>query len=403
MNNTWKKTAAAVMALVCTAALAGCADTGTIMTVGGVEIRNGIYLQKELSACSDARTKASEQKEEAGDTSEIKDLFAEKVDGKSATEWVKEQTMLNIRKYAAVEKLAEKYGITLSNEELASINADVSSMWNEDNYYAQYFYGTDTIGEYYDSIGIGKESLKQSYINEGLSDKLFLHYYDTDGETPVSDEDFDAFLKENYAAVKLIELEYDDYAGIALEDDADIQAVKDKAQAYADRLNGGESFAQIKYENDLENAQNEAKVDAIDSYGELTAESGEALPDYDKYIEDAVNAATAEKAESDDALVTVISKESSNFDTDITDYIWSAADDSGATLFETSDSICVVVRIDVTAAAQWKSDNRTTVLKKMKGDEYDELIAAEGAGYSVESNDYLVNTKYAPDKIKGVN
>lgn len=403
MNNTWKKTAAAVMALVCTAALAGCADTGTIMTVGGVEIRNGIYLQKELSACSDARTKASEQKEDAGDTSEIKDLFAEKVDGKSATEWVKEQTMLNIRKYAAVEKLAEKYGITLSDEELASINADVSSMWNEDNYYAQYFYGTDTIGEYYDSIGIGKESLKQSYINEGLSDKLFLHYYDTDGETPVSDEDFDAFLKENYAAVKLIELEYDDYAGIALEDDVDIQAVKDKAQAYADRLNGGESFAQIKYENDLENAQNEAKVDAIDSYGELTAESGEALPDYDKYIEDAVNAATAEKAESDDALVTVISKESSNFDTDITDYIWSAADDSGATLFETSDSICVVVRSDVTAAAQWKSDNRTTVLKKMKGDEYDELIAAEGAGYSVESNDYLVNTKYAPDKIKGVN
>lgn len=403
MNNTWKKTAAAVMALVCTAALAGCADTGTIMTVGGVEIRNGIYLQKELSACSDARTKASEQKEDAGDTSEIKDLFAEKVDGKSATEWVKEQTMLNIRKYAAVEKLAEKYGITLSDEELASINADVSSMWNEDNYYAQYFYGTDTIGEYYDSIGIGKESLKQSYINEGLSDKLFLHYYDTDGETPVSDEDFDAFLKENYAAVKLIELEYDDYAGIALEDDVDIQAVKDKAQAYADRLNGGESFAQIKYENDLENAQNEAKVDAIDSYGELTAESGEALPDYDKYIEDAVNAATAEKAESDDALVTVISKESSNFDTDITDYIWSAADDSGATLFETSDSICIVVRSDVTAAAQWKSDNRTTVLKKMKGDEYDELIAAEGAGYSVESNDYLVNTKYAPDKIKGVN
>ena len=101
--------------------------------------------------------------------------------------------------------------------------------------------------------------------------------------------------------------------------------------------------------------------------------------------------------------MTVISKDSSNFDTDITDYIWSAADNSGATLFETSDSICVVVRSDVTAAAQWKSDNRTTVLKKMKGDEYDELIAAEGAGYSVESNDYLVNTKYAPDKIKGVN
>ena len=402
MNNTWKKTAAAVMALACTAALAGCADTGTIMTVGGVEIRNGVYLQKELAACSDARTKASEQKEEAGDTSEIKDLFALKVDGKSASDWVKEQTMLSIRKYAAVEKLCESKGVTLTDEELASINADVSSMWNDDNYYAQYIYGTNTFGEYYDSIGIGKESLKQSYINEGLSDKLFLHYYDTDGETPVSDADFDAYLKENYAAVKLIELEYDDYAGIALEDDADIQAVKDKAQSYVDRLNSGESFAQIKYEYDLENAQNEAKVDAIDSYGELSAETGESLPDYDKYIEDAVNAAAAEKAESDDELITVIGKDSSSFDTEITDYIWSAADDAKASLFETSDSICVVVRSDVTAAEQWKSNNRTSVLKNMKGDEYDELIAAEGAGYSVESNDYLVNTKYAPEKIKGM-
>lgn len=402
MNNTWKKTTAAVMALVCTAALAGCADNGTIMTVGGIEIRNGLYLQKELSACSEARTKASEQRSDAGDTSEITDLFAEQVEGKSVSEWVKEQTMLSIRKYAAVEKLCEKNGITLTAEEKNEINTSVNSMWNEDNYYAQYIYGTDTIGEYYDSIGIGKDSLKQAYMNESLSNKLFLHYYDADGETPVSDADFDAFLKDNYAAVKLIELEYDDYAGIALEDDADIQAVKDKAKSYADRLNGGESFAQIKYEFDLEAARNEAKVDAIDSYGELSEESGEALPDYDKYIQDAIDAATADKAESDSELVDVFSKDSSSFDADITDYIWAAADDAKATLFETEDSICVVVRSDVTAEAQWKTDNRESVLKKMKSDEYDALLAAEGAGYTVEANSYLVDKKYAPEKIKGV-
>lgn len=402
MNMTWKKTAAAVMALISAATLSGCVDTGSIMTVEGVEIRNGVYLQKEISACSDARTKASEQREELGDTSEITDLFSEKIDGKSASEWIKEQTLDEIKQYAAVVKLCEKYGITLSDEEMASINSDVNSMWNDDNYYAQYFYGTDTIGEYYESIGVGRDSLTDVYVNEELSEKLFLHYYDADGETPVSDDDLNAYLRENRAAVKVAELEFVDYAGISLDDEAEIQQVKDKAKAYVDRLKGGESFAQIKYEIDLEQAQNDAKVDAIDSYGEISVEEGEELPDYDEYIEQAVNAATAEKAESDDALMTVISKDSSSFDETVTDYIWAASADAVPTLFETEDSVYIVIREDITTKTDWVNNNRTTILKEIKGDEYDELIKTEGSGYSVDSNDYLVNTKYAPDKIKGI-
>lgn len=401
MNNSWKKTTA-LLALISVTSLSGCADSGSIMTIEGVEIRNGVYLQKELGVCSDARTKASEQREEAGDTSEITDLFAETIDGKSASEWIKEQTLEKIKYFAAIEKLCEENGIVLSDEEKASINSDINSLWNDDNYYAQYFYGTDTIGEYYESIGVGRESLTQVYVNDDLSNKLFLHYFDADGVTPVSEDELNAYLKENYAAVKVLELDFVDYAGIELEDETDIQQVKDKAKAFADRLNSGESFAQIKYEIDLQQAQDDAKVDAIDSYGEISVEEGEELPDYDKYIEDAINEATAEKSESDDELLTVISKDSSSFDTAVTDYIWAASDNSSAAVFDTEDCVYIIVRDDITSKTDWLSENRSSVLKEIKGDEYDELIKAEYSGYTVEANDYLVNTKYAPDKIKGM-
>ena len=397
MTFSYRKTAAAAAAIVCAAALCGCSDSGYVMTVEGEQIRNGIYLSLMQTAYSDASGEISDEKTENGDTSEIGDVFGYTIEDKSASDWIKENTLEQVKNFVAVKRLCEKYGITLTNEELNEINSSISSLWNDENYYAQYLYKTDTIGEYYDSIGIGRDSLTEIYKVNSLSDKLFLYYYDTDGLTPVSDEDFDAYLKENYAGVKYIELEFDDYAGISLKEEADIQAVRDTAQSYADRLNSGESFIDIKYDYDLQQAQNKARADAEDNYDSTSTELT-----LEEYVQQAVDAATAEKAESESSLERVISKSSSSLDADITDYIWSIADDSKASLFETEDSVYVVVRDDMTKLTEWKETNRSSVLKAMKSDEYNETLKNTYADYSVELNDYLVNNKYAPEKVKGL-
>ncbi len=398
MTFSYRKTAAAAAAIVCAAALCGCTDSGYVMTVDGEQIRNGVYLSFMQTAYSDASDKISEQKTEDGDTSEVGDIFGYTVEDKPAADWIKENTLEQVKNFVAVKRLCEDYGVTLTDEELNEINSEMNSLWNDENYYAQYLYNCDTIGEYYDSIGIGRESLAEiNKVNE-LSDKLFLHYYDKGGLTPVSDEDFKTYLKDNYAGVKFIELEYDDYAGIALQEEAEIQAVKDTAQDYADRLNAGESFIDIKYEYDFHQAKNDAKAKAEEEYDSETTELT-----YEEYVEQAVNEATAEKAESEASLEQVISKDYSSLDADFTDYIWSIADDSKATLFETDDSVYVVVRDDVTALTEWQEENRSTVLRAMKSDDYDETIKQAYAGYSVEINDYLVNNKYAPQNLKGMN
>lgn len=401
MKYGYKKAIAAAAAIACTASLCGCADTGYLMKVDGMDIRNGMYLSYEVSSYGNAYSEISSAREEQGDTSEVEDVFAETIDGKSASEWIKEDTLKQVRRYVAINRLSEENGISLTAEEQNDVNSDINSVWDDENYYAQYFYGTDTMGEYYESIGVGKDSMKEVYRANALLEKLFLHYYDAEGTTPVSDADFDAYLKENYASAFVLEVEKTDYQGLSVEDEEGLAQIKERAQSYADMINNGEGFAAAKYEYDLLNAQNEARVDAEDEYAEL-AESGEAPEDLDAFVAERVNAATVDKAEDDMSVVTTFSKTGSAFDADVTDYIWAAADDGKASVFESDYSFYVVARLDVTANADWKADNRVSVLKAMKNDEFEDILAAEGETYTVEINDYLVNKKYAPEKIKGI-
>ena len=395
-----RKITAAAAAAVMAASLCGCADTGYLMKVDGVEIRNGVYLYSELNALQQAYSEITEERREYGDTSEVADIFKENVDGETAENWVKREAMESVKRIVAVQRLCEQNGIALTEDQIKELNEQVNSMWNDENGYVQMLYGTNTLGEYYDSIGIGKDSIKDIYTADDLSNELFMHYYDTDGIMPVSEEEFNGYITENYAAARIIELEFKDYQGLMLKEDEEIQAVRDLAQSYVDRLNGGESFADIRYEVDLKNAQNEAQVNAEDDYDEMTAE---ARPDdRDKFVQEAVDAVTVEK-KTDEQLDTILNREStsSSLDAEVVEHIWNAAADGKAALLEQEDSCFIIVREDITTKETWKENIKRTVLNALKSDEFEERLETAYAEYSVEQDDYLVNTKYAHKKIKG--
>lgn len=398
----FKKILAAGAAIVCAAALTGCSDNGYIMNVEGIDIRNGIYLSGVMSAYGDAYEKVSEAREEQGLTSEVEDLFKESIDGKPVSDWVKEEALNQVKRSVAIQKLCEENGIALSDEEANEINAEINQMWTEESFYAQYLYGTDTMGEYYDGVGIGKDSLRESFTVSNLYQKLFMHYYGEGGLTPVSDADLNTYLKENYASAFVLELKYTDYQGILLTDDDEINAVKLLAQSYADRINGGESIADIKYEYDLKTAQDEARTDAEDDYPDLS--EAEKPATLEEYVQQMVDAATAEKAESDSELFTHIKKESSSFSTEITDFIWGAEANGKAGLFETTNnSICVIIRNDITTESEWKEENNYDLLSEIKSDEFEDTLKAVYEGYTVNAKENLINGKYSPEKIKGIN
>ena len=397
MKFNFKRIAAGVLALAVTASLCGCGDNGYLMTVENISIRNGIYLSFQQSAYNEAYSRIQEQNgsdDSSSSTSEI-DVFSESIEHKSAADWIKEQTIKEVRKFVAVQKVCEEYGITLTEDEIKEMNSDLQSTWDEENFYVLYTMGFNTLGEYYESFGVGIESMKEIRKANALSDKLFLHYYDTDGEYAVTKDEINAYLTENYAAVKMLTLNYQDAEGKALETDEAKQEIKDKAKAYADRLNSGDSFVDVKYDSDLAAAQDSARAEAESSY---TEDNEEGLTK-EEYIQHEVDDVDVTKAEKPEDLDQFISKENSSLEEKLTEYIWNAAADGKATVFEGESAAYVIVREDVTTKESWEEENHETILKAIKSDEYDGLMELTYQNYDVELDEYLVNTKYAPEKM----
>ncbi len=459
MSIKFRNIAAASCAVVCAVSLTGCSDTGFIGTVNGMQIPTGMYIyQLEVAGYSEASSKITEEKGDSLGTAEVT-VFTETIDGKSADQWLKDYALDKVKRYAAVESLFSEYGLTLSAEDQESVNNYIKSLDNDLGYYAQY-YGIDesSFGDYYEKRGISKDTMRKLSENSYKEKYVFLHNYDKDGLTPVSDDEINKYATENYAAVKLLKLDFTDYQGLSLQDDADKQKIRDLAQSYADRANSGEDWVNIQYDYDLREAQLKAWADADDSYAEeksstaeasataeaatataeaapataeaapataeaATAEAGTAEvespaaevtdtkpvvntddADYNKYVQEKIDAATAEKKESAEDCEQFVNKENSSLDEKVTEYIWNAAADSKATVFENEAGNCiyVVVRDDVTTMSTWLESQRESMLHSIKEDDFDELLKSTYDGYTVELDDYLVNTKYAPEKLYGM-
>lgn len=408
MAFSYRRYAAITTAIVCAAAMTGCSDNGYIGKIDGKDIRTGIYLTNLMAAYNEGHSNIVEVKEEAGDTSEVGDVFSQTIDGKNAEEWIKEQAVENTKRYIAIENLfSEKCDTASFADDLKEINADVNDTWNSDsiNYYGfslsvESVYGYPTMGEYYEAIGIGLDSMKAVEQNKFKADQLFLQIYNKDEATKVSDDELNAYLKDNYANVKYIELQFEDLYGINLEDEAKIEEIKELAKSYVDRINGGESFIDVYHEQAVIDAKNEAQVNAEDA---LEVEGAEQPEDFDAYIEQARESVTVEKAESIEELETVISKESSSLDEQLTEYVWTMKEDGKAYYFETPFTAYVVIREDITTKTEWKENNIVYLLSQLRSDEFDELLKAEYDDYSVELDSYLYDTKYAPHTYKAFN
>lgn len=185
MAKAKKITAALTAALLCTASLTACSDTSYVMTVGDSKINAGIYIYNELTEMSYQMTMMYYQN---GIT---KDYFNQKVDGKAFDEYLSDYALTATKEYAAVVDKFNELGLTLSDEDLKSINDSISSTW-------------DSQGEFYESEGISKESVKLALKGSKMREELFDHYYAEGGEEAVSDDEMVKYLDDNYLRYKSI-------------------------------------------------------------------------------------------------------------------------------------------------------------------------------------------------------
>ncbi|MBD5112721.1 MAG: hypothetical protein HDT42_09375 [Ruminococcaceae bacterium] len=401
MNTNFKKLAAAFSAAVIACTFTACMDNGSLMTVDGTEIRNGVYISYLTNFTNTAQSRVSAESSanstDSTDSESETDFWSAAIDGKDVTEWIKENTLKSVRGHIGVQRLCEKYGISLTDEELTEINTECDKEWESSDIYAKYIYGFDTVGEMNEARGVGIDSYKEIVRVNMLRNKLFLHYYDTDGEYAVSDNEYNKFIDENYAAIRIMSLPYKDYMGNDLTDESDIKAIKDKAQEYADKLNDGERYETIRYLYELAKAQDEARKKASTEYSEEVA--GGLSPD--EYIEKAADEATYTVPDDASLFDMAFSKANSSYNTEVTDFIMSLARDGKPYVFHSDEAKTsyVVVRMEMSVLENWKESNRESILQQMRGDAFNELLEQASANYEVQQDNYLVNTKYTPKKV----
>lgn len=392
MKITFKKLAAVLSAAAIAVTVSGCSDNGYIMTVGDMQIRNGVYLSLQQTSISNANNKLSEDSSSDSSSSDT-DSTEQMIDGKTFSEWVKEDTLKGVKRFVGIQHYCNEFGISLSDEERSDLNKAVQEEWDSSDYYLQIM-GFNTIGDYYESYGIGIESLKEMGLVNLLNDKLFMHYYGEGGERDVPDEEVDAYMEENNAAYKLMTFAYQDYNGDPVVDD-EKQEIIDRAKSYAERYNNGEKYIDILYDFDLKTAQDKARKEAESSYSEDNA-NGLSKEDY---VKKAVDEAKAEKGDSDDNYDEVIAKDSNIFTEELMGFLFDAPTDAKAYVYEGTTSAYLLIRKPVLQLAGWRDINLEDTLKVMKNDEYNSMMDLLCQNFKVEQNDYLVNNKYSPEKM----
>lgn len=414
MAKAKKITAALTAALLCTASLTACSDTSYVMTVGDSKINAGIYIYNELTEMSYQMTMMYYQN---GIT---KDYFNQKVDGKAFDEYLADYALTATKEYAAVVDKFNELGLTLSDEDIKSINDSISSTW-------------DSQGEFYESEGISKESVKLALKGSKMREELFDHYYAEGGEEAVSDDEMVKYLDDNYLRYKSISFaktkastdssssatdsstdsadaaneeakaerdeflekaqgvsfddfdriidEYNDY--VASKNATDSSSATDSDSSASDSSTTSDDTSSVA-ESDISSTAS----DDTSSVSDSTADSSTAASDTDSSADSSssapdpyanekmMNYGTMDDSQKDTTNGKIL-KEVSGMSTDV------------ATAYEDDNAYYILIKGDIKGRdTEYAKDNHEDLLKEMKSDEFQEKLTSW-----VEKLDIKVNNK----------
>ncbi len=345
-----KKKIAALSACVLSLSLAGCTLTtpASVGTIGDVEITAGIYLLHQYNAYQNAKSLTTE------DNVLKATLTLEDGTEQNGADYVAAETLKSLEYYAATETKYKELGGELSQDEIDFATSQADTMWQS--------YG-DTLEE----NGIGKASL-QTYMEGAVKvTQLVDMIYGPDGTDPVSDEELETYVNENFRQGQYIALPLMDYTTYSYLDDdtkAQMQQIAEEMKAALEEGQDMTQVAETYLPQALPLAGQEYSEDELTNYmSSLSYTPGSA----DTFGEDVSQAILATGA----GQVSVI--------------------ESGAMLMVyQGQNIWDTYTLDSV---------RDTALVEMKGDELDEMYAQEGAALPHNLDEKAMKV-YSPKNIR---
>ena len=332
-----KKSIAIILTLVFVLTLTACHSKDEVaLTIEGIDIKTGLYLNALVDCDSDARMVVDEQlskNEESGTTSEETDYYSQKVDGLEFTEYVKMKALERCKEFAFYQKLANDGTIKLTDEEIANAETYAEQYW--DYYGYGYLYGAN---------GISVESFKKVMLYSAYSNAYFMHIYGKGGEKEVAQSVIKKNMIDNYALAYVLTSNYVEGAT-----DESKAALKTKLEGFGKRLKNGEDY--LKIYNELNGTNEKAPEKTEDGpknqYAQIIGEGDTA--DFDEVYEMKVG-----------------------------DYqVIETEDKSGLTLY---------VRLDIQSDDYYLTYLNDTILMDLKQDEFEKALKEILADYKVEEN-----------------
>lgn len=358
-----KQTLAALLAalLLMTTGCVGGTDTAWVYRGGDISVPAGVYINYMITAYAEAANTVLQEMYEADpnlDASKVKSsqILKGQVDGTNVPDYILDKARSNTLQFIGVEKRFAELGLQMDEIAAGSVNSEVSDTWS-------------AYSETYESNGISENSLRLYSLNNVKKEQLFLALYGEGGELAPSRQEVEGFFAENYARADMMVFTK---ANIYSEPDEAAVAeknagIKSTAEGYLQRLKGGEEIEELMYDYKLsmqETEEGKAGVKKVEK-GSLTAIFGEEMRYYyGDTLVDGVLAAPVGQPQ----------------------------------IIEDDYAYYMVNRLDILADSTDLDKMYNTLLKEMKTDEYEAMLAEAGsAGLTV--NDKALS-RYQPKRLK---
>jgi|GEM_PF-6679709 len=229
-----KRALGLILALAFVLTMAGCSsgglgsDTSYVAKSGNRTVSSALYMRFLL----DAYTLADSVNQDSG-----KALMDSTIEDKPAAQWIQDTARDDVSRYFACMDKFDQLGLSYTDSDQAEVD-NVAAQTQQK--YADLFKNT----------GIGLDSLKLYYEYNVKAMALFNYYYDKGGEKEVSDDEIKEAMRKDYNLTKVMIFDKaqptTDSSGKTVEPTA--QAVADakaKATAYYDRAKAGEDFEKL--------------------------------------------------------------------------------------------------------------------------------------------------------------
>lgn len=217
-------------------ALAGCnlSTPSSVGSIGGVEIPAGVYLLAQYNAydtasgLADLATGETASDVKAVLKAECTGTIGEEEVTATGEEYVRQLTMRAIEYYAAVEKQFADLGATLEDAATAEAADSAASLWASN-------------GDLYAANGIGQASLEAFLLNAQKAEAIEQLLYGPDGQQPVTDDEYTAYLNDSCYYIESVELPLVDYTTYAMAQDDQRAEIETLAETCAEELNAATS------------------------------------------------------------------------------------------------------------------------------------------------------------------